>query len=291
MLTTFKITDQKAIKLAECNNVPRIMIIFGQNNVGKSTLLYAVKENIMKNVVKNEDIIFISLSDESPQEENAGSDIQKYDPFCRINSVLSQLEVVRRNILANSSLLDNKDISPVADYTSISQVYEPLNKLLAILLPHLKFEKVNMSNTDSPKCIFSKVICHGDSHSSNQVDINKLTRLEIEVISQFLPLVEYQILRKLAPRSDASSFSDAVVLMDTPGAFLPSQLQSLLLEYIRFVVREENEHIQFIIVTSRSDLFDNAISEERFMLMPSEHLAEDSNQLVKVSDANLCLMH
>ncbi|HEY7080599.1 MAG TPA: hypothetical protein VH500_12920, partial [Nitrososphaeraceae archaeon] len=101
----------------------------------------------------------------------------------------------------------------------------------------------------------------------------------------------YQILRKLAPRSDASSFSDAVVLMDTPGAFLPSQLQSLLLEYIRFVVREENEHIQFIIVTSRSDLFDNAISEERFMLMPSEHLAEDSNQLVKVSDANLCLMH
>lgn len=77
MITTFKITDQKAIKLAECNSVPRIMMIFGQNSVGKSTLLYAVKESIMKNVMKNEDVIFISPSGESSQEEYAGADIQK----------------------------------------------------------------------------------------------------------------------------------------------------------------------------------------------------------------------
>jgi hypothetical protein len=48
------------------------------------------------------------------------------------------------------------------------------------------------------------------------VDIDKLSRGEIEVISQFLPFVEYQILRKLVPRSDASSFSDVIVLMDMP---------------------------------------------------------------------------
>jgi hypothetical protein len=79
--------------------------------------------------------------------------------------------------------------------------------------------------------------------------------------------------------------------MDMPGARLPSQLQSLLLEYIRSVVREEDERIQFIIVTSRSDLFDKATSEERFMLLPSEHLAKDSNQLVKVSYEQMYLMH
>jgi AAA15 family ATPase/GTPase len=39
MITTFKIIDKKAIRLAECSSVPRIMIIFGQNDVGKTTLL------------------------------------------------------------------------------------------------------------------------------------------------------------------------------------------------------------------------------------------------------------
>lgn len=212
-------------------------------------------------------------------------------PSSRITSVLSRLEVIRRNILADSSLLDNKDRSPITDYTSISQVYEPLNKLLAMLLPHLKFEKVNISNTDSPKCIFSKDIHHSIYHSSNQVDIDKLSRVETEVISQFLPLVEYQILRKLAPQSDRSPFSDIVVLMDTPGLRLPSPLQSLLLEYVRSVVIEENGNIQFIVVTNSSALIDKATSEELFMLMPSEYLAGDSNQLVKVSDANMFLMH
>ena len=160
-----------------------------------------------------------------------------------------------------------------------------------MLLPHLKFEKVNISDTDSPKCIFSKDIHHSIYHPPNQVDIDKLSRGEIEVISQFLPLVEHQILRKLVPQSDRSSFSDIVVLMDMPGLRLPSQLQSRLLEYVRSVVREENENIQFIIVTNSSALIDKATSEELFMLMPSEYLAGDSNQLVKVSDANMFLMH
>lgn len=63
MITTFKITDQKAIKLAECNSVPKVMIIFGQNGIGKSTLLYAVKQSMLENVVRNEDVIFISPLD------------------------------------------------------------------------------------------------------------------------------------------------------------------------------------------------------------------------------------
>jgi hypothetical protein len=51
----------------------------------------------------------------------------------------------------------------------------------------------------------------GISQPLNQVDIDKLSRGEIGVIAQFLPLVERQILRKLVPRSDGSSFSDIVV--------------------------------------------------------------------------------
>ncbi len=37
------------------------------------------------------------------------------------------------------------------------------------------------------------------------------------MISQFLPLVEHQILRKFVPKSDGRPFSDIVVLMDMPG--------------------------------------------------------------------------
>ena len=114
-------------------------------------------------------------------------------------------------------------------------------------------------------------------------------RGEIEVISQFLSLVEHQILRKLTTRSDGRSFSDIVVLMDMPGIYLPPQLQSRLLEYVRFVVKE-NENIQFIIVTNSSALIDKATAEELFILMPSQQLAEGSNQLVKVFNATMPAM-
>jgi predicted ATPase len=53
------------------------MIIFGQNGVGKSTLLYAVKQSVLENVVKNEDVIFISPLDESPQNEYPGVDVHR----------------------------------------------------------------------------------------------------------------------------------------------------------------------------------------------------------------------
>jgi hypothetical protein len=54
------------------------------------------------------------------------------------------------------------------------------------------------------------------------------------------------------------------------------------------VVKEENENIQFIIVTSSAALIEKATTEELFMLMPSQQLTEGSNQLVKGSDANMC---
>ena len=56
------------------------------------------------------------------------------------------------------------------------------------------------------------------------------------------------------------------------------------------VVREENENIQFIIVTSSSALIDKATTEEPFVLMPSQQLPEGSNQLVKSYDVTMCTM-
>jgi predicted ATP-binding protein involved in virulence len=278
MITTFKITDQKAIKRAECVCVPRIMIIKGQNGAGKSTLLYALNQKILGNGVTKEDVIFISPSGESQHNEHTGADAHRNESSCKITSILSRLEVARRNIIASSE-------AAADEYTSVSYIYEPLNKLLNTLLPHLKFERVDISDTDSSKCIFSKDTLSGQP--PNQIELGKLSRAEIGVISQFLPLVEHQILRKLVRRSDASSYSDIVVLMDMPGLYLQPQIQSRLLEYVRSVVKE-NENIQFIIATNSSALIDKATTEELFMLMPSQQLPEGSNQLVKVSDATMC---
>src|SRR5574337_1190134 len=43
-LVSFRVKGRKAIRLAEASGVPRVMIIAGSNGVGKSTLLYAIKE-------------------------------------------------------------------------------------------------------------------------------------------------------------------------------------------------------------------------------------------------------
>ena len=57
------------------------MIIFGQNGAGKSTLLHAVKQSVFENVVRSEEVIFISPLSESPQKEYAGVDVHRDDPI------------------------------------------------------------------------------------------------------------------------------------------------------------------------------------------------------------------
>ena len=61
MITTFKITDQKAIRLAECASVPNPMIIYGQNGVGKSTLLHSLRHKIPKSFAGSEKVFTFSL--------------------------------------------------------------------------------------------------------------------------------------------------------------------------------------------------------------------------------------
>jgi predicted ATP-dependent endonuclease of OLD family len=60
--------------------------------------------------------------------------------------------------------------------------------------------------------------------------------------------------------------------MDMSVLYLKPQLQSRSLEYIRSVVREENENIQFIIVTSSSALIEKAYVQELFLLVQLQEL-------------------
>ncbi|MGZ8701578.1 MAG: AAA family ATPase, partial [Gaiellaceae bacterium] len=50
-LISFKVTDIKGLRLAECSSVPPLMIICGPNGSGKSTLLDAVKRGAGERVL------------------------------------------------------------------------------------------------------------------------------------------------------------------------------------------------------------------------------------------------
>jgi hypothetical protein len=250
--------------------------------LGKSTLLHALKLKISENLVGREKIICISPSVAFGTKESSD----------RIVSVLGQLEIARRNIIAASSLLDNNNRSHIGEQNSIAYVFEPLNKLLSMLLPHLRFKGFDVADPDSSKCIFNRMQ-NDISRIWGEVDIDNLSRLEIDVILLFLPLLEHQIRRRLGPRFEGrskSDYDDIAVLMDIPNLLVTPQLKAALLEHFRSIVRQENENIQFIIVTSSSALINKATTEEGFMLMPSQQLAQGCNQLVKASDGNMCLM-
>lgn len=200
MITKFKITDHKAIKLADCIDVPKIMIIYGQNSVGKSTLLHALKEELERNI-ENNDVILISPS-------------HAYESSPRIAWMLNQLEITRRNII--STLTSHKDKTNC--YLDAANVYEPLNKLLNIMLPYLKFERVEIANWVAPRCVFSR-INNSNCSTHMEITLDGLTSGEIQVISLFLPLLEVQIRRKLS----AFDCRDTIMLMDMPSVFLLEQ--------------------------------------------------------------------
>ncbi len=60
MIESFRVENEKIIKLAECKNVPRLMIIAGSNGSGKSTLLAALHHN--KGVTGESRRLYISPS-------------------------------------------------------------------------------------------------------------------------------------------------------------------------------------------------------------------------------------
>lgn len=142
------------------------MIIYGENGVGKSTLLHALEENDGKN-----NIIFVG---DVARPEYASGTNDSSDPTFRITSFLSRLEKIRKNIIAASSSL--------RDNATASRIYEPLDRLLSELLPHLKFERVDIGDNVVPRCVFSRVRNSGDCM---EVGLDNLSKVEIDLISLF----------------------------------------------------------------------------------------------------------
>jgi len=160
---------------------------------------------------------------------------------------------------------------------SLPDIYEPLRRLTRFLLPHLTFQTVDVSNDRDIKCYFRRA----DGASTVLVDIDDLSSGEKAVIALFLPFVETQIehLIQVSPTESAIP----TFLIDEPDIHLHPTLQVSLLAYMRSLADENAA--QFIVATHSPAMLDALEDDELFVLAPTDAVAPESNQFVRVSSS------
>lgn len=315
-LESFRVENQKVIRLAECENVPPIMVIAGPNGVGKSTLLDCLRRRECEHHELTREPIYISpdrtwrnriirlmhlyTTPRKPFAEILSSinvpsieGIPIHDPQRGPGSADEAISLVKFSLnqleIRRSSLVKTKYETGELKYPQGSslEVYRPLKELTKVLLPHLEFSRVDDSNTNDVKCLWYRTLDPEISHGTpKELDIDDLSSGEKAIIALFLPFIEVQIEATLSSLEDdngsETTSDDLVVLIDEPELHLHPALQARLLDYFRKIVRSGS--IQFVIATHSSTFIDASTYEELYLLTPSLDLPESTNQLVRLTD-------
>lgn len=312
-LSSFKIQNQKAIRLAQCDKVPSIMVISGPNGVGKSTLLYAIKrkqgdvritgqvmyilphrayrrqtirmqhlwgpqrsfaETLSGDNLQRIEGINIGYDQRSPDSSDESMNYMKY--------ILSQLETRRSNAIAEA--VDKNNFQYPTGV--VPDVYLPLKELTRILLPHLEFSRIDVKNRDDVKCLWKRASGAELATSTyTEIDIDELSSGEKAIISLFLPFIERQIgqlIAQIEGRPASDSQRDLVVLIDEPELHLHPALQARMLDYLRKLVGEGG--LQFVVTTHSTTILNAANDDELYLLAPKPDWPDPSNQLLKLVD-------
>ena len=308
MFVRFRVGPLKALKLAICDSVPRIMIIAGANGAGKSTLLQLLRNN-RQQAEPGTDIIYmaphrswrkgqLSLAASLTYSMSYG-EILKLDTvpawqtfvppgYSQFNTErkpdttdeaqsliklsLVKIEQRRQTQLATSFDEQGRQIGP----GTIPDIYEPLRQLTRYLLPHLRFSKIDTTNPQDARCLFERV----DVDQNEIIDIDDLSSGEKSIIALFLPYLESTITKMISPSQPSAQIA-STALIDEPELHLHPALQGILLEYIRNTSITQN--IQFIIATQSATLLDAASDDELFTLAPASSTV-GHNQLIRVAD-------
>lgn len=311
-LTQFRIENRKALRLAECQSVPRIMVIAGANGVGKSTLLYSIRQKEGGHVHMAGKVLYVPphrgwrkqqiramhlwtnprwFSDFLASDQVSGIEGLRFwgerrapdsvdETQGTIKWVLSQIETRRRDAI--TAVVDkNKGQFPTGP---VPDPYKPLRELIDYLLPHLSFVQVSLKHRDNVQCLWKRTDL-ADAGGLQEFDIDELSSGEKEIISLFLPFLEEQmnqILTELEGGTPLSAVSqDLIILIDEPELHLHPALQAKLLDYFRKVVT--TTATQFIIATHSPVLINEARVEELYMLLPTEPVV-GFNQLVRATE-------
>jgi ABC-type cobalamin/Fe3+-siderophores transport system ATPase subunit len=287
------------------------MLITGPNGCGKSTLLYR-----LRNVNGENDILYLGPHRSSRRQSvrmryllqnnitmstilstgnlpgfegievpNRARDAWNSDEASSyLKYSLCQIELDRQAAL--TARFDREGAISKAEIQG--DVWDPLRELTENLLPHLKFDKIDVSNRDEVKCYFSV-------HSLNYpIDIDDLSSGEKSIIQLFYPLLESRVRDHIEAlkTSDAkpADSREIAVIIDEPELHLHPNLQTKVLAYIRKVSLDSKT--QFILATHSPTMVEYATSQELFLLRPSELVPADVNQLVQIAsdDDKLHLM-
>ncbi|OHA79738.1 MAG: hypothetical protein A2747_00310 [Candidatus Yonathbacteria bacterium RIFCSPHIGHO2_01_FULL_44_41] len=316
-LLSFRVENRRSVRLAEVSSVPPVMIIAGPNGVGKSTILYAIKDGAglfnpntkilyqgPNRVMRKTNVhrSWLTGAYKSFQDLLSGTDVSGYDGLSfgdtsrrpenvdeagsTIKHTLGKIENRHQNAVTTTVQRLKSAGKENLSLGSLLDIYEPLKKLTEFLLPHLQFSRIDFSNESNIKCLFQRT----QNGSMIEVDIDDLSSGEKAVIVLFLPLLEDQIEARLKslskigedpistpPEEDTKSI---VVLIDEPELHLHPDLQAKILTYMRTITRETQS--QFVVTTHSPTILDQAFDNELFVM--SESVGEIvENQLSRVS--------
>lgn len=302
-IRSFTVQNQRAVRLAACENVPGIMVITGPNGCGKSTLLNALRsagegpgrtmyvgphrtsrrQQVRMRFLGQQRIEMSSVLSSSnlpgiegmhfPSNDRDAWNFDEAQSFLKYS--LCQIELERQNAIASRF-----DETGSVRREDMPDVWAPLRELAHNLLPHLRFHRIDLTNRDQIRCLWNV-------HNKDiQVDIDDLSSGEKAIIQLFFPLVEHRVNQNLAKMrgTEAAPQPGAVaVLMDEPELHLHPNLQAKILDYMRGLAIREG--VQFILATHSPSMVEHASNEELYLLRPAELIEHDTNQLVRIADS------
>jgi energy-coupling factor transporter ATP-binding protein EcfA2 len=299
-IPSFVIREQRSITLAQCEDVPSLMVVAGPNGSGKSTLLNALRQHPGPGRIlylgphrtsRRQQVQFRHLHQQpiSLQELMSRSDVPGYegismitgsrDPWSFDDSVnylkhgLCQIEVERQAAL--TARFDRHGEIPKG---SMPDVWQPLRDLTRNLLPHLRFSGIDATDRNQVRCLW-------EVHRKGLiVDLDDLSSGEKSIIQIFYPLVEHRVkalLQTTQPGDAQPGPVEVCVLIDEPELHLHPNLQAKVVDYLR--VLTSDEHTQVMVATHSPNIVEYATFDELFLLRPVEHVAPGENQLVQVA--------
>ena len=296
----FEIRNQRSIRHAKCDAVPRLMIVVGPNGSGKSTLLNMVRSAVgytnvvyvgphramRKQQVQQRHLMAQSLSYETllsgqnvPGIEgirifDGNRDPWGYDESANyLKHTLCQIEVDRLQAIGNRI-----DREGEIKKDSIVDPWKPLRELTSNLLPHMVFERIDATNRDQVKVLFRV------HRLDVLVDLDDLSSGEKSIVQMFYPLIEREIkalVKDIELVSAPAARPEICVLIDEPELHLHPNLQLKVLDYLRVITSKQP--VQVIVATHSPTVAEAASFEELFLLRPTELVGSDENQLVRVA--------
>jgi len=328
----FSVGPIPGLNLAELSDVPDLLVIVGPNGAGKSRLLdnlwtnriqYSEPGTRVSYVGPNRPWRRMTLSAVSvlgmqhtyssviqldgvpgfqygqpagfnysglPRRADSADDAQSL-----VKVAIIRIEVKRQRII--TAAFDAYKSN--AGFPDVPDLFDPFRRMISTLLPHLRFDRVDVSIENNQQCIFKKL----DMIEPTDVELDDLSSGEKAIIALFLPFIEGQIesiqsqfdtrLARIQAGLIGQEVSNEAevsatpvkppmptILIDEPELHLHPALQVTLMTYVRELIRAREA--QFIMTTHSTVLMDTLEEDELYILIPPT-MALGGNQLSKLT--------